>query len=338
MDKLDSGLNSLPLSPTWFTSMRPMSTLLAQFTSRTHTLSPTCGAHDSAIGSVISHAALLRGLGTLSRTRAVFAPLPCGSTGRPVFSPSSRAPWPNSAQQSAGSRPPFVGSNLARLLGCFGLHRGYKSLGLSPWIPCRGHGSRTGRANRESERREKREIDRWLSNRTGRDLLAFMWHQAHSRRRAQAAEWPGRARFLAGVRFPTSGRCAMRAAPPMHRPWVSAPLADSLYPLEPVGPCGSVWALCVCLPLLTRDPLSVDRRNSSIALFSSPLRAICTYWVSHDLSHRLGPIVDWLKHHPEVWPRRQWHHRGAKRRRRAQRRVGRGKKYLAMDLPTDGPD
>jgi hypothetical protein len=37
MDKLDSGLNSLPLSPTWFTSMRPMSTLLAQFTSRTHT-------------------------------------------------------------------------------------------------------------------------------------------------------------------------------------------------------------------------------------------------------------------------------------------------------------
>ena len=44
MDKLDSGLNSLPLSPTWLTSMRPMSTLLAQFTSRTHTLSPTCGA------------------------------------------------------------------------------------------------------------------------------------------------------------------------------------------------------------------------------------------------------------------------------------------------------
>jgi hypothetical protein len=36
MDKLDSGLNSLPLSPTWLTSMWPMSTLLAQFTSRTH--------------------------------------------------------------------------------------------------------------------------------------------------------------------------------------------------------------------------------------------------------------------------------------------------------------
>jgi hypothetical protein len=74
--------------------------------------------------------------------------------------------------------------------------------------------------------------------------------KAHCRRHSQAAERPGRAKFLAGVVSLPCGRCVTRATPPMPQPWVSNPLVDSLYPLESIGPRGRVCAWRVCRQLL----------------------------------------------------------------------------------------